>query len=238
MDNLVNNNIGIILARSGSKRIAKKNILDFGGKPLVAWTIEAAINSKIFDKVLLSTDSDEIAKIGIKFGAEVPFLRDGANDDYSSSSKATYHALNQAENFWNTEFTTVAQLMANCPLRDQFDIQKSYKAFIESNSPSQISCFEYGWMNPWWANQISELGLPEPIFNEKMKFRSQDLPKLFCPSGAIWFAKRESFCTTKDFYMKNHRFEPITWMSAIDIDESNDLMMAKAFLKIKNESTL
>jgi pseudaminic acid cytidylyltransferase len=96
--------IAIVLARGGSKRIPGKNKRMFHGKPLVAWTIEAAFHSKSFDKVLLSTDCQEIAEIGIKFGAEVPFLRNRASDDHSSSSEATLAALDQAEEYWNTAY--------------------------------------------------------------------------------------------------------------------------------------
>ena len=153
---MVKKNIAIILARGGSKRLLKKNILDFGGKPLIAWSIEAAIKSKMFTKILVSTDSKRIADISIKYGAEVPFLRNTNSDDFSKSSIATYAALSQAENYWNMKFDIVTQLMANCPLRTGNDIRKSVKAFNKSKAPAQISCFKFGWMNPYWAVKINK----------------------------------------------------------------------------------
>lgn len=105
------NNIAIIPARGGSKRILKKNIIDFNGKPMIAWTIEAALKSQLFSKVLVSTDCEETADIARAFGAEVPFLRRGYSDDITPVSEATLDALLQAEKFWNLDFDTVTQLI-------------------------------------------------------------------------------------------------------------------------------
>ena len=145
------NAIAIILARGGSKRLPGKNQRIFFGKPLVAWTVEAALQSKCFDKVLLSTDSEEIARIGINYGAEVPFLRNAAFDDHATSSEATLAALDQAESFWGESFGIVAQLMANCPLRSSLHLRDAMSTFVQADAPAQISCFNFGWMNPWWA---------------------------------------------------------------------------------------
>ena len=85
-----NDCIAIILARGGSKRLPRKNILEFNSKPLIAWTIEAALDSKIFNKVLVSTDDYEISKISKDYGAEVPFLRLDAADDFSDASRCIF----------------------------------------------------------------------------------------------------------------------------------------------------
>ena len=141
----------------GSKRLPGKNKRMFHGKPLVAWTIEAAILSKCFDIVLLSTDSQEIAEIGIEYGAEVPFLRNCAHDDHAPSSEATLAALSQAEDYWKDSFDVVAQLMANCPLRTSQHICDAMNSFSLGNASSQISCFKFGWMNPWWAAKMDSM---------------------------------------------------------------------------------
>ena len=122
---MVKNSIAIILARGGSKRLPNKNILKFNKKPLVAWSIEAAINSGLFKRVLVSTDNKSIQSISKKYKADVPFLRSKAADDFSSSSVATYHALLQAEEYWKEKYDVVVQLMANCPLRTAEDIKNS-----------------------------------------------------------------------------------------------------------------
>ena len=106
---MVKEAIAIIPARGGSERIKKKNILDFFGKPLIAWTIEAAIKSELFQKVLVSTEDEEIAEISLELGAEVPFLRKDYADDFSEVSKATISSLNQAEEYWKIKTISFRQ---------------------------------------------------------------------------------------------------------------------------------
>lgn len=234
---MVTKNIAIILARGGSKRLPKKNIIKFGKKPMIAWSIKAAIDSGKFHRVLVSTDDKKIAKIAKKYKAEVPFLRLKALDDFSTSSMATYYALLQAEKFWGEKYETVAQLMANCPLRTAQDIKKSMLIFNKSKKPSQISCFRFGWMNPWWATILSKKGYPSRIFPNLTQKRSQDLPDLYCPSGALWIAKRKNFLKQKNFYMPGHRYQEISWISALDIDDKDDFLMAETCLRLKNIKT-
>lgn len=226
--------IAIILARGGSKRLPRKNILDFHGKPMLAWTVEAALQSKRFDRVLLSTDDPGIADIGRTFGAEVPFLRNAAQDDMASSSEATLAALSQAEEYWG-QFDVVTQLMANCPLRDAEDIKSATGAFISREAPSQISCFRFGWMNPWWAAKLDAQGVPDYLFPEARLERSQDLPPLYCPSGAIWIAHAQSLKTEKTFYAPGHTLYPLSWISAMDIDDAEDMEMARACFLVKQQ---
>ncbi len=226
--------IAIILARGGSKRLPRKNMLDFHGKPMLAWTVEAALKSGQFDRVLLTTDDSEIADIGRLFGAEVPFLRNAAMDDMATSSEATLVALNQAEEYWGLQFDVVTQLMANCPLRDAEDIKSSIETFTNRDVSSQISCFRFGWMNPWWAVKLDAKGAPDYLFPEARLARSQDLPPLYCPSGAIWTVHVQVLKAEKTFYAQGHTFYPLSWISAIDIDDNKDMEMAKACFLIKH----
>ena len=222
--------IAIIPARGGSKRLPGKNILDFCGKPMIAWTIEAAIHSGSFDRILVSTDDEMIAQIARDYGAEAPFLRATAADDISPISAATLVALEQAESHWGQQFNTVVQLMANCPIRGSKEIFEAMHAFKESGSRFQISCFPFGWMNPWWAAKLDETGRPEALFPGAMVARSQDLAKLYCPTGAIWIADAAALKCEKTFYGKGHRYQPMHWSSAVDIDDPEDLEMALAIL--------
>lgn len=221
--------IAIIPARGGSKRIPKKNIIDFEGKPMIAWTIEAAKKSGIFDKIVVSTDSSEIAEIAKQHGAEVPFLRDEAADDHSPVSEATLRTILQLEE--NGEFyDEVVQLFAVCPLRDADDIQESYRFFKDKKASFLISCFKYVWMNPWWAVTLNDKNKPSWIFERTQK-RSQDLPDLFSPTGAIWIANIEDLKRDKTFYGSNHIFWEINWKKAVDIDNKEDIELAGALKK-------
>jgi N-acylneuraminate cytidylyltransferase len=143
--------IAVIPARGGSKRNPKKNIIDFMGKPLINWTIEAAKNSKLFDRIVVSTDCSEIAEVAKGCGVEVPYLRDSSSDDNSVVSEATLVAIRQTEKFYKEKYDIVVQLMANAPLRDEYDIQDHVNHFVDSKKNFQISSFKFCWMNPWWS---------------------------------------------------------------------------------------
>mgnify|MGYP001070920801 CR=1 FL=1 len=225
----------IILARGNSKEIKNKNLTKVNSKPLIYWSIKAALESNVFDKVVVSTDDEEIAAISKSFGAEVPFLRLKTADDFSSSSDATFEALFQAEEFWQNQFINVCQMMANCPLKSSEDIKNSFNAYKNSNADAQISCFKYGWMNPWWAFKLDKQMKAERLFPEAIKQRSQDLPQLYCPTGALWFIKRHIFLKTKNFYTLNTRFEPLAWSSSVDIDDQNDFEMAEVISQMQHK---
>lgn len=235
MDDLVKH-IAVILARGGSKRLPRKNILEFHGKPMLAWTVEAALESGCYQRVLVSTDDAEIAAIARDYGAEAPFLRHAAADDMAPSSEATLAALGQAEAHWGEHYDHVSQLMANCPLRSAVDIRDSVTNFLQRGNQFQISCFRFGWMNPWWAVRLDEGQRPDYIFPQARTARSQDLPHLYCPSGAIWIAGCEPLRKSGSFYGPDHIMHPISWMSAMDIDDAQDLMMAHACFLTQRES--
>ncbi|GGI82154.1 acylneuraminate cytidylyltransferase family protein [Legionella impletisoli] len=220
--------LAVIPARGGSKRLEKKNILNFHGKPLIYWTIISALNSKLFDDVIVSTDDEEIAKISVESGASVPFLRKAHADDFSPVSLVTINVLEHFKSMKNVTYDLVVQLMPNCPLRNDKNINDAVNYFESRNIPSQISCFRYGWMNPWWAVELDKNNNPSPLFKEALTKRSQDLPNLFCPSGAIWIAKPEFLIKAKTFYCRGHIFWEMPWKAAIDIDDEADLFMAKS----------
>ncbi|MCE3025995.1 cytidylyltransferase domain-containing protein [Salinicola sp. DM10] len=224
---VVSKHIAIIPARGGSKRIPDKNVIDFMGRPMIEWTIEAALQAGVFDRVLVSTDDEDIAQVARECGAEVPFLRLECADDHSPVSMATTAALRQAMHYWGENYGIVAQLMANCPLRSAVDIRAAFESFISKARDFQISCFKFGWMNPWWAVTLRDDGQPSRLFEEYAAWRSQDLPELYCPTGAVWLAKAPKLLEHNNFYGPNHAFEPIPLTSAVDIDDVDDLAMAK-----------
>lgn len=226
--------IAIIPARGGSKRIPRKNIIDFQGLPMIAWTIRAAIGSGAFAHVIVSTEDEEIAAVSRAHGAEAPFLRDSHYDDVSTVSQATVAALAQAKRHYGEPFDIVVQLMANCPLRDSDDIRAGLKSFEAAGSEFQLSCFRFGWMNPWWALTLDASGQGAWAFPEASGVRSQDLPPLYCPTGAIWIARTEALRAAQTFYGPGHRFQPVSWIAAVDIDDEEDLAFARAAFAIKS----
>jgi len=223
--------IAIIPARGGSKRIPGKNIRSLGGKPIIAYTIAAACKSGLFERVVVSTDSPEIAEVGRQYGAEVPFLRDESlADDFTPVSLVTADALLRLDRTGD-KFGSVAQLMPNCPLRNANDVSDSHKQFKESSAESQISVVRYGWQNPWWAMRRNERYELKPVFKEQMTARSQDQPELFCPTGAIWWARTETLRRTKTFHLENRTGWEIPWQRGIDIDTFEDWTIAEILFK-------
>jgi N-acylneuraminate cytidylyltransferase len=221
--------IAIIPARGGSKRIPDKNIRAFRGRPLIHHTIRAALDAELFDRVIVTTDDQEIAAIAEDGGAEVPFLRD-ANlaDDHTPISAATVDALERVDPE-GTTYTHVAQLMANCPLRTRDDILDSFDRFVERGSPNQLSVFEYGWQNPWWAMQIGDAGTLDPLFPEMFdeNVRSQDQPPLYCITGAIWWAQCDALRSARTFHMDERFAHPMPWQRAVDVDTEDDWQFAE-----------
>ncbi len=222
--------ICIIPARGGSVRIPKKNIIDFFGKPLIAWTIESAIESNLFEEIIVSTDSDEIGNISKKFGAKF-FKRTEFADDITPVSHATINTIKKL-NYSPDDI--IFQLMPNCPLRTKYDIQNASEYFDKLNSfDSLISCFKFGWMNPRWALEKSGEGYQQ-LFEGNNNIRSQDFEDLFCPTGSIWISKFKNLLKKNSYYTGKHTYYNIPITSAIDIDDFDDLNMAKAFFLTLN----
>lgn len=224
---LKRNRVAIIPARGGSKRLPRKNVIDFCGKPLIAWTIEAAIASNLFDRVLVSTENDEIAEVARTHGCEIPFLRSSHFDDHSNVSDVTVHALEQLAAICGEQFETVVMLQPTCPLRNSIDLINAVNAFDREGRDFQISCCKlmgHGWL----AFELDSAGNPKWLHPEMVGKRTQDQPTLFDVSGAICVAKAGPFLEHKSFYGPGLQFEALSWMSAIDIDDETDLRLARA----------
>ena len=205
----------------------RKNIRDFRGAPLIAHTIRAAVDTGLFARVIVSTDDEEIASIATGAGAEVPFLRDpGLADDITPVSAATADALTRIDPDGN-EFESVCQLMPNCPLRNAADIADSHAEFHRSRPPAQVSLVRYGWQNPWWALELDEHNRVKPLFEDRLLSRSQDLPALFCPTGAVWWAAADVLRETKTFHVDDRAGWEIRWEHAVDIDTEDDWLFAE-----------
>jgi len=226
-------NLAVIPARGGSKRIPRKNIKKLGDLPMIAYSIQAALESGVFEQVIVSTDDSEIADIAKQYGASIPFIRkQSLADDHTPASLVSLDALEQV----NESFDRIAQLMPNCPFRNAEDIKRSYAQFAKQNADTQLSVTRYGWLNPWWAMKQNDAKL-EPLFPEALKQRSQDLDELYCPTGAIWWAKTSSLKEHKTFYAPNYTGFELSWQHALDIDDEDDWLMAEVLLALKGKSS-
>ena len=217
-------NLAVIPAKGRSTRLPRKNIRLFGRLPMIAWTIEAALNSDLFSDVIVSTDDWEIAGIAEDAGASVPFLREDAlADDYTPVSLVTLDVVERLPGYKH-----VAQLMPNCPLRNFKDVQDSFVAWKHTVADSQISVSDYGWANPWWA--MTSDG--RYLFEDKLRDRSQDLPDLYCPSGAVWWTTTDKLIQYKTFYMPTVDHYVLPYHRGIDIDTQEDFEIADALRRM------
>lgn len=218
--------LAVIPARGGSQRVPGKNIRCLRGRPMIEWTIEAARASGVFGRVVVSTDSDAIARIAENCGAEVPFLRNSdLADNHTPVSAATVDALERIDPEGKL-IGFVSQLMANCPLRTAADIQNSWEQFRFTRASSQVSVTPYGWQNPWWAmERLTDMSL-RPVFPDRLQMRSQDLPEIWCPTGAIWWATAETLRRHRTFHVHGRKGWEIPWPRGIDIDTPEDFELA------------
>src|SRR5690606_8025883 len=225
--------LAVIPARGGSKRLPRKNLLRVGGLPMVAHTIAAALGSGCFARVVVSTDDPELAAVAREHGADVPFLRDAAiADDHTPVSAAAVDALRRLAAAGET-YERVALLLPNCPLRDAEDVRASYAAFRAQPFAAQVSVCRYGWLNPWWAMRRGEDGAAEPLFPEALRQRSQDLPPLYCPTGAVWWSRADALLEHGTFHQEPRSLFELAWDHAVDIDDEADLRMAEALFAMR-----
>jgi len=228
--------LAIIPAREGSKGLPGKNILDFSGKPLISWSISNAINTNLFDSVIVSTDSKEIADISEKAGATVPFLRppELSNDNASIIEVANHAWLNHLDSN-NKPFDFVVLLQPTSPLRTSEDITKSVNLYLnnrKSNQDTLVSVTEiekkYGWLmkttkDSQYIDFIFDVNINNP--------QRQSLENIFLPNGAIFITNGKNIIN--GFYNKFSIPYLMENQYSIDIDSISDFKLAESiFLKI------
>jgi N-acylneuraminate cytidylyltransferase len=215
--------LAVIPARGGSKRIERKNLPDLGGRPLIAWTIAAAVESGVCDRVIVSTEDAAIAETAVGLGAEVPFLRDAHFDDEAPVEGATLSVVRALPD----RYDDVVQLLPSCPLRTAAEIRDGYARFLESGAPSLASCFRFTWANPWWTLRLDEGSHGSCVFPDAIERRSQELPPLYGLTGAMRFARTEAFLRDGAFLGPETIYHVLDWRSALDIDDESDLELAR-----------
>lgn len=222
-------NIAIIPARSGSKGVKDKNIRELAGRPLIAWTIEAAINSGCFDTVMVSTDSQKYADIAIKYGAEVPFLRSIEN---SSDNASTWDAAREVISKYEIEglcFDYVCVLQPTTPLRSAEDIKNAFDLLVERNAKSVISvCKLEHAINI--CNTLGENQSMEGFFDLNVSGRRQDAGEYYRLNGAIYIQQTEILMRKGTLYGPDSYAYIMDKISSVDIDDEMDFVQAEAFV--------
>jgi N-acylneuraminate cytidylyltransferase/CMP-N,N'-diacetyllegionaminic acid synthase len=225
--------LGLIPARSGSKRLLRKNVRLLMGKPLIAWTIEQALASRYLDRIVVSTDDQDIANISTQYGADVPFLRPKIlATDNAKSIDVILHAMNWMEGH-DRAYDLLMLLQPTSPLRTKYDIDNAIKLLFRKKALSIISVCEVG-EHPLWSNSLPKNGSMKNFIRPELINKSkQDLPKFYRLNGAIYLAfwnylkKEKRFLGNKSFayIMPRER--------SVDIDEEIDLIVAEAIKRQK-----
>jgi len=222
--------VAIIPARGGSKGIPRKNIKNLNGKPLIAYTIEEALNSKYVDRVILSTEDLEIAEISKTFGAEVPFLRpkELAQDD-TPGIEPIIHAINYLLYDENYNFDYVMCLQCTSPLRNSKQIDQGIYDIYTKDAYSAVSVCESE-VNPYWMKVIKNGKMVDYLSDNKFYARRQDLPVVYRLNGAIYIAKVEIILNNKNWYTNNTIPIVMDKFTSIDIDDEIDFKFAEFLL--------
>lgn len=225
--------IAIITARGGSKRIPKKNIKEFFGKPMLAYAIEAAKNSNIFDEIMVSTDSEEIAELAKKFGASVPFMR---SDRTSNDFATTYDVLEEVVNEYKKmgkSYDNLCCIYPCVPFLSSDTLKKSWDLFFSTKADAVQPVCRYS-VPVEWAMRV-ENGFLVPNDREALKIRSQDLVPKYFDVGMFYF------CNV-DVMIREHSVVPsktaayiIDEMECQDIDTTEDWLNAEIKYRIIKE---
>lgn len=178
-------NLCIIPARGGSKRIPRKNIKDFLGKPIIAYSIHTALQSRLFDEVMVSTDDEEIAEIAIEYGAKVPFTRSNNN---SNDFATTVDVLKEVEQEYiklNKEFDFICCIYPTAPLTRTEDLINGYEQIVKMKYFSVFPVVSYGY--PVWRGiRFDKAGKTQLVWEEYKNARSQDLEPVYHDAGQ-WY---------------------------------------------------
>ena len=228
-------NICIIPARGGSKRILRKNIKDFLGKPILAYSIEAAIESNLFDEVMVSTDDKEIAKIAEKYGANIPFLRSDKNsDDFSTTYDVLYEVLGDYKNKKNREFQNLCCIYPCAPFVNSKMLSKSYSKLIDKNLDVIFPILPYSF--PIQRALREKDGNVKMINEEFMNTRSQDLESTYHDAGQFYWCTVSGLFENKKLISKNAGGIIVSELNAQDIDNETDWKLAELKYKLNKRS--
>jgi pseudaminic acid cytidylyltransferase len=228
-------NICVIPARGGSRRIPRKNIKEFNGKPIIAYSIEAALKSNCFSKVIVSTDDREIAEVAEKFGAHVPFVRPfELSNDYAGTIPVIKHAINWMEKA-NKKFDNVCCLYATAPFIQPKIISKAYHQLLESKKDFcfSITSFPFPIQRAIKIDQNNEMNMFYPEYFNK---RSQDLDKSFHDAGQFYWGKVQAFKDELPIFSEASSPYVLPRHLVQDIDTMEDWVRAEIMFKVLLET--
>lgn len=226
--------LAIIPARGGSKRIPRKNIKPFLEKPIIAYSIEAALKSNLFDEVMVSTDDEEIKEIAIKYGAKVPFLRSDKNANDYATTVAVLKEVLESYTAQEKKFDYCVCIYPTAPFVSENLLKKAFDKLINNKLDCVFSVLKYGFPIQR-AMKINEDDTIEMIDASKMNARSQDLEPSFHDAGQFYALDVNSFLQKQKLWTNNTGSIEINELEAQDIDTETDWKLAELKYKLLNE---
>jgi len=223
--------LAVIPARGGSKGIPNKNIVDVGGNPLIKYTIDAALGSKMLTHCIVSTDSDEISDVALSCGALVPFKRPKhLSDDKALSLPVMQHAVEFMEAKQGYEYDLVIMLQPTTPLRQTEDIDDAINLLVDTNADSVISVVEVEGYHPLRMKRVVDGRLINYIDqgHEDMRPR-QELPPVYIRNGAIYATRRDILIKKNSFIGTDSRAYIMPSERSVNIDTLKDLLLAQSY---------
>ena len=223
--------IAIIPARGGSKRIVDKNLKSFLGTPIIGRVIKNLKESEIFDRIVVSTDSEEIARVSVEFGAEVPFIRPSQfSDDFAGTTEVIVHAIEalQLSDELGVQVCCVypTSVLMNCnDLRDSLELlqDQEWQYVFAASQPNS---------SPLRSFRKSRLGRVEMLFPNYWGSRSQDLPDCYVDAGFFYWATTDTWRQAEPVFNANSTFVEIPEIRAVDINTESDWLRAESIFKL------
>jgi CMP-N-acetylneuraminic acid synthetase len=226
--------LGVIPARGGSKSIPRKNLVPLAGKPLIAYTIEAAKRSARLDRWIVSTDSEEIATVSRAVGAQVPFLRPAElAADTVLSLPVMQHALRALERMDGRPYDIAVMLQPTCPFRSAADIDAAIDLLISTLADAVISVVEVGGHHPLRMKRIVDGNrLVNYVDQDEENMRPrQQLPPVYIRNGALYLTKRSVLLEDNSFTGRDCRAYVMPVERSVNIDEVHDVFLAESILR-------
>jgi len=226
--------VAIITARGGSKRIPQKNIKEFLGIPVIAYSIKAALNSKLFDEVMVSTDSLEIARIAKESGAVVPFMRsEKTSDDFATTADVLIEVIDNYKKI-GKDFDLLCCIYPTAPFVTQKKLKDSLSLMLEKKADSVMPIIKFSYPIQR-ALRNTENSHIEYFWPENGNKRSQDLEKSYHDAGQFYWIKTDVLLSYKSLVAKNTIGFEISELEAQDIDEELDWKLAEIKYQLLNK---
>jgi len=227
--------LAIIPARGGSKGLPGKNIKNLCGKPLIAWSIETGLNSKYIDEVMVTTDSQEIADVAQKYGANVPFLRP---KELATDTATTFDAIKHTIDFYKEklkkEFDYIVLLEPTSPLREVSDIDNAVEQLLNSDADAIVGICKTEDQNPAFLVLKDNNNYISGYENRSMKvIRRQDISDVYFFERTIYISKTDVLLDKQTFYHDKTIGYEVPKYKSLEVDDMDDFIMVEAMMKHK-----